>query len=491
MQIRRMDLVAASSLALGTSIQSLLLHRPLITDSHSFRQTQTAMLVRQFMRHGFDWRSPLPVFGLDAHVPMEFPIMQGLAGWIGHALGLNSALAMRAVGLIAFTLSAVLTWWLARRWFGPQVAALSTAMFELSIFGLQWGHAALIEFGAVALMLLAVVALELYVTNPRRQGWVACAVSVATLAFLIKATTGVALAPLLALPMLTRTSSMRGALRSSGPALLVAALGVVGAAVWTVQADAVKSGSRLTVWLSSSALREWNFGTLEQRLSPSSWGTLFHTWGPMFGWQALLLTLGLVALRRSTAAMLGLSAALLMGPVVFINLYVKHEYYSAAVFAPACMLAGLVVVRWVTVLRASSASGPLRAVAFSTVLMATMIQGAADYPLREQATVSSTWVAPVARAIDRVVPRGSGVLLLGCDWSPALPYLADRSALMLPEVLGDRIGWRLTIDELHGISIAAACPDQAANLGVDLVHVLPPGMTSEPLSHGLYRLRRG
>jgi hypothetical protein len=45
-----------------------------LNENNSFRQSQTVMLVREFLRNGFDPASPLPIFGTQSKVPFEFPI---------------------------------------------------------------------------------------------------------------------------------------------------------------------------------------------------------------------------------------------------------------------------------------------------------------------------------------------------------------------------------------------------------------------------------
>ncbi len=52
--------------------------------------------------------------------------------------------------------------------------------------------------------------------------------------------------------------------RSGSLALVLVPLAA--ALLWTRHADAIKAASPTTAWLTSDALREWNFGTLAQRL---------------------------------------------------------------------------------------------------------------------------------------------------------------------------------------------------------------------------------
>ena len=62
---------------------------------------------------------------------------------------------------------------------------------------------------------------------------------------------------------------------------------ILAAAAWTRHADAIKAASRTTEWLTSTELREWNFGTLDQRLERGTWETILDRIRgtvALFGW---------------------------------------------------------------------------------------------------------------------------------------------------------------------------------------------------------------
>jgi hypothetical protein len=48
-----------------------------LTGEHEFRQTQTALSVREMRAHGISWLHPkLPLFGPPWECPMEYPVFQ-------------------------------------------------------------------------------------------------------------------------------------------------------------------------------------------------------------------------------------------------------------------------------------------------------------------------------------------------------------------------------------------------------------------------------
>ena len=78
--------------AVGTIIRIPQLGHSL-AEAWSFRQTQTAFTVKEYVAHGIDlFSTPLPVFGPEAKVPMEFPLFQGVAALLAQ-LGLPVARA--------------------------------------------------------------------------------------------------------------------------------------------------------------------------------------------------------------------------------------------------------------------------------------------------------------------------------------------------------------------------------------------------------------
>jgi len=76
-------------LALGTIIRIPQLQHSL-NGFHGFRQTQTAFLIRKYAADGIDLlSSPLPVFGRNSDVPLEFPLFQGLGALLVRMPGLS------------------------------------------------------------------------------------------------------------------------------------------------------------------------------------------------------------------------------------------------------------------------------------------------------------------------------------------------------------------------------------------------------------------
>ena len=128
-------------------------------------------------------------------------------------------------------------------------------------------------------------------------------------------------------------------------------LGLAAGVLWTRYSDAVKMENPFTGFLTSSSLAAWNFGTLSDRVSPSLHYIAFRVMDLMAGLLALTLVAAVVAIiltKRSRVELLSLVAVPFAAVAIFMNLYIQHEYYLAAVF-PA--IASLVAVGIVAVSR--------------------------------------------------------------------------------------------------------------------------------------------
>ena len=119
---------------------------------------------------------------------------------------------------------------------------------------------------------------------------------------------------------------------------------VLAAVAWTRHAVAIKAASPVTEWLTSSSLRRWNFGWPGQRIDPSAWYSILqHTVPSLLSLYAVLLVPAAIAAWRSTQRRfwLAVASAVVLPPLVFMNLYVNHDYYPAAISPAIAALLGL------------------------------------------------------------------------------------------------------------------------------------------------------
>jgi hypothetical protein len=206
----------------------------------------------------------------------------------------------------------------------------------------------------------------------------------------------------------------------------------VAAVAWTRHADAIKAASPVTEWLTSSNLERWNFGWPAQRLDPSAWHSILqHTVPSLLGLYALLLVPAAIAAWRSTQRLFwfAVASAAILPPLVFMNLYVNHDYYPAAISPAIAALVGLgggwvwfaVRPRWL-----------VAALPFAAVLLAWgTLELGRGYWLRIHGGYDDPQVMPLASEIAAHTATDDLVGTVGLDWSPAVLYYARRRGNMV------------------------------------------------------------
>jgi hypothetical protein len=409
--VDRVLIVGGSLAVLGSlALRIRTLGQPLV-EAHTFRQTQTAYTALIYHRQGIDLlQTPLPVLGPPWVVPFEFPLFQGIAALVMDA-GVPTEIALRSTSLFFFVVSAALLWAIVRLEADMRAAAVAVAAFALAPLGLLWSRTSTIETIAVAAALAAILE-ALRWDRGGSRAHLAAAIAMASLAALLKITTAaIWLAPAILLLRRSRVAAIA----------IVATAAAVGLA-WTGYTDAIKAASPATAWLTSISLRDWNFGTIAQRLDLATWRTIFTSWLPGLG---LVVFLAPFVVWRSRIGLWAL-ATLLLGPLVFTNLYLVHDYYWMAVGPAAAILIGEVASRAFR-LRSSVWRG-----ASIGILVGLFALSFHVYPRWFLMLRPGAGVALLDRAAQiRAATTPSDLIAIdGYGWSPELLFYADRRGYM-------------------------------------------------------------
>jgi hypothetical protein len=259
-------------------------------------------------------------------------------------------------------------------------------------------------------------------------------------------------------------------------AAVAVAPGLALAAVWTVYADHVKAGNPSTEFLTSSALRDWNFGTTEQRLDITSYATIMERiTDEIAGPYALTLFAGLAAVALAltrTDRIRGLAwvGAVVVAPLLFFNLYVRHSYYLCAVVPAIAVLAALGLDGLARIARDRAHQAVVAAIATLFVLVNSAVSPLGRKDLQEWRTEPPPPAA--ANMLAAHTEPDSKIILVRCDWSPVLPYFAHRDAVMFRRADGREYWEHATDDSDYGWLYA--CED------TDPQPYLPPGATAIP-----------
>jgi hypothetical protein len=214
--------------------------------------------------------------------------------------------------------------------------------------------------------------------------------------------------------------------------VVVVIVPLVAGALWTRHADAIKAASPVTEWLTGWNLRRWNFGWPRQRLDPDAWRPFVEqTVTNMVSLYALLLVPATIAAWRSTQRLfwLAVASAAVLPPLVFMNLYVVHDYYAVALSPAVAAIIGLgagwtwsvVRPRWLVAV-----------LPFAALLLVwgTLHHGR-DYWQGIHGGQDDPQVMPLAIEIASHTSRDDLVATVGLDWSPAVLYYAHRRGHMV------------------------------------------------------------
>jgi hypothetical protein len=410
------------------------LGQPLL-ERHGFRQTQTAYTARIYHEQGIDLIHPkLPVLGEPFEVPFEFPLFQAAASVVMDT-GVRDDVAMRTTGLLCFLLTALLLYGLVRRVDGRVSGVAALVAFAATPFALVWGRTSMMEYlataGAVGFAWGTIAWRE-----DRRPAVGGLALVAGLVGLLVKPTTAVFwLLPALAYrPTKSRPSGTR---RSGALWLTVLVVVPLGAALlWTRHADAIKAASPTTAWLTSDALREWNFGTLAQRRDPGVWGVIVgRLWDYILGPVGIaFLAIAVIASVRSSQRLfwLGIGLAAVLPPLVFTNLYFQHDYYLVAVTPAVAALIGLAVGHiWSLLPRRPLVVG-VAAVAAALLASSTLVLDREYWRLIYVDDPDPQTLALV-HELASLAPAQDRVGVIGLDWSPTVLYYANRWGLMVVE----------------------------------------------------------
>ncbi|OBI89847.1 hypothetical protein A9X01_13505 [Mycobacterium asiaticum] len=463
------------SILVGTLIRiPQLSHR--LNEMHQFRQTQTTYVALQFARHGINLlHTPLPVFGPNADVPMEFPLAQAMAALLIR-VGIGPDSAMRIVGLVGFQVSAILLALLIHRWHGKLTTIVVVVLFELSPFGLAWGAAALVDFPSVAFSLGMVVGLDFWFCNRSSLGLILGSIS-AWFAFLVKTTTPPAWCVLVLVSAVSAYATNRSWRRvvvglAAGP-LPGMALGLA----WARHADAIKEQNPLARYFTSGQLEDWNFGLLDQRLNPITYAPALiriglEIAGPLFlGLVFAVFGIKWAPTRFERFRRAGWLATTMFAPLVLLNLYFTHSYYLIAVYPALVAAVGIGIVAVARRVRSDTAVFAAAATGLVVIGSAVPLYNPMQWAMAPPPDVNAQRVKAVTRPDDRIV-------MLGCDWDPTILYYADRQGLMLPDWL---LPYPKRVDEIWSrVDVNNYRYLFTCNLRLDLAKYLPVGHSVIP-----------
>ena len=418
-------------------------HYPIL-EMHGFRQTQTAISV-YYILHGGPWLAyETPVLGIPWSIPFEFPLYQWIVVALVNLVRTPIDQTGRLVGVGFFYLSLVpASVLLAVLGIRRVQRLVFLTLFLASPLYLFWSRSFMIESTALFLGLAYAASGAAYLLT-RRWYLALLAGASGVLAALVKPTTFFGFAVVAGF-LLLRTWVDRGrhehridTIKASGVYFVaLAVIPFLSLVMWTHYGDGLRALNPLGEHLTSKALSQWNYGTLEQRLSADLWidvvykrvvpdilGSRWVLW-PLLGFMVAAAYFRMPNRIPVAVSLLAFVAVIL----AFTNLHIVHNYYQYAngVFLIAAVgfaLQGQLELRL-----------PNRLIALA-VMIGVLALGVRHFnrtylPAQQVDTASAPLFASALAARD-LTRADDVVLILGLDWSSEVPYYSERRALMEP-----------------------------------------------------------
>lgn len=416
-------------------------NQPLL-EQYGFRQTQTALTSLWFVKDGFKLAYETPVTGAPWSIPFEFPIYQYLVALAFKTFGFGMDATGRIISFIFLTGCLFPARSICRQLSLPKGAffIFSGLLFSSPVY-IEWGRSFMMETAAV---FFAVAAIKYFVDflMLAKKTDALLFIFFIVLSILQKATTGLPVLAVMALLFLfhemRKTGGFAKALTASNTllAFLMFALPIVVGAAWAFYTDRVKLNNEFGAYITSSALSQWNWGTMSQRFSERLYmdviwkRMLVHNLGGFLG---LALIIGALYSNKHDRIKLIIGTALLLGLLplyIFTNLHLIHLYYQSAnaiflIFALAVALASLFD---------SNRSPAILVGLFLALVASNYFAFARSYYSDITANISSSnnQELGVASALKNNINPNEAFVAFGSDWSSALSYYSERKSFTVP-----------------------------------------------------------
>ncbi|OGE03651.1 hypothetical protein A3G16_01965 [Candidatus Curtissbacteria bacterium RIFCSPLOWO2_12_FULL_41_16] len=409
-----------------------------INDHHGFRQTQTAITAYYVLKDGFRLDYLTPVLGKPWSIPMEFPLFQWLVALLVMGTKINLDSAGRLLSITFFYLSLVPIYFLLDNLITKKrhIFVFLSLILASPVY-IFWSRTFMIESLAMFLGFVFLVIISKLASKPKVP-ILLLAIVVGVLAALVKITT-FAIFDLAAIFLFLRFWRGRVSVGRIIQFLLTVGTPLVVNFGWVYFSDYLKAQNEFAAgFITSGAMRFWNFGTLAQRFSYDSWVGVFNLAGPniwgMHFVQSSFLTLIFIIIFYTFNLLLkgkycketfAFFLLFLAGPLIFTNLYIVHDYYWYANAVFLLFSLGFLINSFLNISR-------LKIVAKFIVLPVILLTMYQAYFARYYSIQKFNNVAylPLANAIKYFTKPDDILLIHGFDWSSEIPYYSQRRALM-------------------------------------------------------------
>ncbi|MEM6537872.1 MAG: hypothetical protein AAF668_09120 [Pseudomonadota bacterium] len=434
------------NLAVSTIDQPLL-------DRHDFRQTQTAISTYYLLKDGLTLDYQTPVMGYPWTIPFEAPVYQFSVAMVASLLSLELDAAGRLVSILYFIGFLCISTFLLHRLFPNTLATplIFLGLMLLAPIYLFWSRAFLIETCAIFFGSVFLLGVELYSTR-QRVLWFLIGLIGSALCVLVKATTWPAFVivagsiwlskhGLQDLKLFDRHPNKQRLVDVAFKAVvfgLLIAIPLLVFALWTHHADALKAQSELGAGITSAALKSWNYGSLDQRLSerflfdmligraiPNAIGLV---------WILLLLPIIFRWANQTTKIASALGAMAYFAPIlVFSNLHFVHDYYQTANSLFLIASIAILLGHFIGTNTYSTSTRLIALSVFGFIALSQYVHFSTRYFPIATADLHSDNVYRMAMAAKKKVRDDAAIVSFGRDYSSKVHYYSETKGIAFPK----------------------------------------------------------
>ena len=304
---------------------------PLIYN-HAFRQTQNAISARYMAQNSLSLFNPLPHIGVNTKAPFELPLLQILSASLQKA-GVSEVYALRPLSWIIFVIfNITLFFYVISITQNTSLGNFLLIVFTFHPLFLKYSNAFMIEFIPHIFGILSLIFLQ---TDKKKYSTIFLSLSL-----LAKITTGIIYFFIFFLFDLNKIYKNSLKIRFNINLLFPYIISIFSISVWLILEENIKNSSKFSAWLKGSSMKNWNFGSIDKYSDLDSYivilKRLLENFGILYPNYILgaLVFLALILYEKKIGI-------LLLVPIVFLNLYLVHDYYLLAIFPIAVFLIGL------------------------------------------------------------------------------------------------------------------------------------------------------
>lgn len=423
-------------------------------DMYSFRQTQTALTAFWLGKNGFSLAYETPVAGSPWSIPFEFPIYQYIVALLSQLTRCSLDVTGRLVSFLFLALCLIPAQFITRQLkLSPLVFYIFAALLFSSPLYLYWGRTFMIETAAVFFCIAAIkYFIDIIQTKNSFKSSLLFFIFI-NLCILQKATTGLPILGILGLvyiftsikDLTTNTTTESSSIRIFLTRKIILALVYFGlplaiGVIWTLYTDHIKELNSLGINLTSSALSQWNWGSLKQRLSSPLyfdviWTRIFkQNLAGAIGAVVLLFAL-LSNVEKSIKTVIAISLAMGFAPLfLFTNLHLVHTYYQTAIvvfliYATAVSIGHVLNIylkRKILLFAITITMIGANYFIFSRYFLET---------IKTEFNKENSRDYAVSEILKREIPQDKYFVAFGNDWSSSFAYLAERKSFTAPGFL--------------------------------------------------------